>query len=89
MRHIVINVTEAEIAAGKPGDSMRCPIAIAAQRVWPGAEVEVSTCFIWVGFVRYLLPSSATMWIYAYDAGEKVTPFEFRLPHVPILSDQR
>lgn len=84
-RQIHVKVTQADIDAGVAKDSARCVVATAIARTLPGASrigVDVQTVrFTDADGVRrvYLVPPAVAGYVVAFDAGEDLVPFDFRL----------
>jgi len=79
---ILINVTARDIRLGEPKSHRQCPIARAIYRHFPGRLVEVSGARAWLDADKLYgvyLPESAVQFISAYDQGDDVEPFRFRL----------
>lgn len=79
-----IVVTEEHIKEGKPGSPKHCAVALAAQEVFPEAEVGVGVRGIYVDGEDYkislLLPRAAQDFVVKFDSGGEVEPFEFEAP---------
>jgi hypothetical protein len=81
-----ISVTKADIDDGRPSDPHRCPIALAIRRAVPDSDyVFMSIDYITVGVPRtdgsrysriYRLTEEIGDFIYHYDNGHEVAPFE-------------
>lgn len=78
-----INVTHEDINAGKTGDCVRCPIALAIGRLMPEAHL-----YLWTGWLYWAdkgcprkveLPEEARLFIRDFDASVIVNPFSFEL----------
>lgn len=83
---MIVNVTAAHIAAGKPDDGCNCAVALAvAEAVGcpgnPEWSVDVSNKWIYIDSKRYETPQSVKDFISRYDSGLSVTPFQFEVPH--------
>jgi hypothetical protein len=78
---IHVEVTDVDIAAGSPGDSGACPIALALRRTYPSLmSVEVDTYVQLetdINYWQYELPTDAVQFILAFDACQFVEPFAF------------
>jgi len=79
-----IDVTQADIDRAKIKDSSRCVVATAIARSIPGASrisVDVQTIRFTLAGERfvYLTPPAVTGYVIAFDAGEDIRPFRFRL----------
>lgn len=76
-----IKVTQADIEEGRPEDCHLCPVALAVARAFdvPQYAVSVDGLFITVNDVNYDPPKLVDEFIYAFDEGDKVIPFEFDL----------
>lgn len=84
MEKYAINVTQADIDAGVKQECFRCPIALAARRVFDHdvsvddeyiihyASTEVKADF-------YALPDEARQFVQHFDHGDPVTPFSFEV----------
>jgi hypothetical protein len=81
---ITVKVTEEDIAKAHIGDSFKCVIAQAIRRQLPSArkiEVDIQT-IRWSddnGRHVFLTPYAAAGYVIAFDAGEDLFPFRFRL----------
>lgn len=92
---IRISVTERDIQLGKKCSCVACPIALAAGRALPGRLVEVFGDDLQIvrtddlsTFGRTIehmlhLPWKAKQFVYAFDEGKPVEPFDFTIdiPH--------
>jgi hypothetical protein len=81
---IEIQVTQEDIDKADVKHSSRCVVATAIHRSVPGAQrvsVDVQTIRFTVAGERfvYLTPYGVTGYIVAFDAGEEIHPFRFRL----------
>lgn len=74
-----ITVTQHDIEQGSPFSSCDCPIALAAKRVMPNDEIQVSTQLLWTNTKGYYLPAVAMDFIERFDYGVSVEPFEFEI----------
>lgn len=79
-----IEVTPADIKRADPKKSGRCVVATAIARAIPDAsriEVDVQTVRFTRGQERfvYVTPYQVTGYVVAFDAGEEIHPFTFRL----------
>jgi hypothetical protein len=79
-----IEVTQHDIDRAKVNDSSRCVVATAVARSIPGASrisVDVQTIRFTLSGERfvYLTPPAVTGYVIAFDAGEEIHPFRFRL----------
>lgn len=74
----IVNVTQADIDAGKELDCEACPIALAVSRATGRKMVvargEVAQCG---GSWEVKLPRIAVNFVDRFDAGERVVPFSF------------
>lgn len=79
-----ISVTQDHIDRGVKGDSCYCPVAIAMREAdYRSPKVgRVSVRFDWDGGRAVLpVPYSVKTFVYRFDAGLDVWPFEFELTH--------
>lgn len=79
-----IDVTQADIDRARVKDSSRCVVATAIGRSIPAASrisVDVQTIRFTIAGERfvYLTPPAVTGYVIAFDAGDKIHPFRFRL----------
>ena len=79
-----VDVTQYDIDRARVNDSSRCVVATAIARAIPGASrisVDVQTIRFTLGGERfvYLTPPAVTGYVIAFDAGEAIHPFRFRL----------
>lgn len=84
-RHVV--VTQEHIDNGERDQSLKCPVALA---LGDGTEVYGPDCAPLgrpIGDPFVTLPGEVAAWIYRFDAGEPVEPFEFDIDW-PIWSEQ-
>lgn len=75
----LIKVTAEDIGAGIRGDCDRCPIVLAALRVFPLAAIMVTKSKMYVDEAMYKLPAIAKAFIHSFDRRFPVTPFEFEV----------
>lgn len=80
---MIIEVTQSDIDGGTPRDSGKCPITLAAQRVFPN-KVTTGVVFIFertgpCGYVTYRLPKEATDFVGKFDKGLPVEPLTFEI----------
>lgn len=83
-QQLEISVTQADIDRAITKNSSRCVVASAIARSIPDAsriQVDVQTVRFSVGGERYvyLTPYGVAGYIVAFDAGDKIHPFRFRL----------
>lgn len=82
-----IAVTRGHIARGTRRECSLCPIALAVREALGAKAVSVDDMDITVetagGVYRCNTPKSAEEFIYHYDDGESVEPFEFELALIP------
>jgi hypothetical protein len=83
MRH-TIEVTQTDIDKADPKNSGRCVVATAIARSIPSAtriEVDVQTVRFTVAGERfvYVTPYTVSGYVVAFDAGDDLYPFKFRL----------
>lgn len=88
-REFTVDVTQEDIDAARRKDSMRCVVAQAIARTFPKAariSVDIHSIRFTDGAKRYtyLTPPAVERYIVAFDAGDEIHPFRFRL-----RSDQR
>lgn len=81
---IAIEVTQADIDRARRQDSYRCVVVQAIARTVPNAHgitVDTQTIRFTVDGERrqYLTPAGAAMYVVAFDAGDKLEPFRFRI----------
>lgn len=70
-------VTKEDIKKGVRSDATQCPVVLALRRTLPSdAIVHVYAGASFIGNTRAENPGWLTLWIYQYDAGEDVSPFE-------------
>lgn len=78
---MLIEVTEDDIKRGNQYSCYTCPIALAVCRLFPDANVQVSSYRITVetgdGFEYFYLPREAKNFIQNFDGGRSVQPFSF------------
>lgn len=77
-----ISVTADDITRGRADDCMHCPVALAIGRaLLPGVHVAVGPEAMSLGpaQVRVRLPWAAQNFIFRFDGGQPVQPFEFGL----------
>lgn len=79
-----VEVTQYDIDRAKVNDSSRCVVATALARSIPGSSrisVDVQTIRFTLNGERfvYLTPPAVTGYVIAFDAGEEIHPFRFRL----------
>lgn len=75
---IRISVTEADIDAGIRMHPESCPINLAAERATDkGCRTMRTLIVIGDSAVRYALPAEAREFIFRFDMGHDVEPFEF------------
>ena len=84
MTTVTIDVTQDDIDQGKRENCTLCPIALAAQRVFPGKSIHVSVFNLWVDNSPaaedgrgYPLPEVACKFLQDFDHGRPVQPFKF------------
>jgi hypothetical protein len=84
MNNYTINVTQDDIDHGQRGECAHCPIALAAQRVFPNKYVMVALVQMYLDSSvdvldgeRIHLPEEATAFITAFDRCQPVSPFVF------------
>lgn len=82
---MIISVTEDDIKNGRRNQCSDCPIALALFRAL-GWEIGINRNYIkisqWyakIGFVSYLLPKEASIFVCDFDSKKEVLPFEFNL----------
>lgn len=77
---MTVEITQADIDAGKAKNAQACAIALACRRVMPGAWVEETriyeSAYDW-DCDWYPLPEKARNFVERFDAGLPVTPFTF------------
>lgn len=81
---ITIEVTQADIDRARRQDSYRCVVVQAIARTLPNAHgitVDTQTIRFTIDGERrqYLTPAGAAMYVVAFDAGDKLEPFRFRI----------
>lgn len=95
-RYFQIQVTDQDIARAKRNNSHHCVVTQAIARMIPdAARIEVDTQSI--RFTRaqsgarhvYLTPYAVQGYVIAFDAGEPIEPFSFRLDHHRMLHVRR
>lgn len=76
-----IFVTQEDIDKGERQKCTACPIALAASRALHQPNVLVDRFNVWVpGEERgRLMPDKAQLFVWKFDAGKRVRPFEFEL----------
>lgn len=81
-----IHVTTEDIVQGEPENCYKCPIALAAHRVFPSAGyVVVTTDEIVLYTVTHKpfhydnLPAIGREFVRRFDEGDQVDPFDFEL----------
>lgn len=79
---VTVDVTQKDIARGKPGDCWWCPIALAARRALGGWTIHVSgqtlsdgEAFKW----SRKMPMVAHIFQVRFDSERPVSPFAFKL----------
>lgn len=84
---IRVEVCEADIAAGTPGMTLGCPVALAIKRVLPDCGVIVDRETITFGVrgdhIRWLdfrCPPAVKRFVTEFDARRTVGPFTFDIP---------
>lgn len=83
MRRVTINVTQAHINKGLKARCNGCPIALAIKEAlgWDDAWVDCGA--ITIGepghLTQVLLPERVIRWYEAFDKGETVRPFSFKI----------
>jgi hypothetical protein len=77
---IVVEVTAEDIVAGRQGSCLRCPLALAFQRI-PGFKMaRVSSTRVYPRATESIcLPDIARAFIQRFDSEETVRPFSFTL----------
>ena len=85
-----IEVTQAHIDAGRPGNCCACPVALAIQEALPKVWNVSVASFIRLKatdgtYVDCLVPPAVSVFIDAFDDGgpKRVQPFTFNLPVIP------
>lgn len=77
---MIIQVTQRDIDYGKQGDCFCCPIANALDRVlFPGTPYSVWGYKIKINGVGYKAGQACDDFVFRFDDGQKVSPFEFEL----------
>jgi hypothetical protein len=76
---MIIEVTQQDIDNGVQCSSVRCPIALAAQRQIGCRWVSVGPNHLDTGHKRVPLPANARAFEYAFDLGDPVQPFSFEI----------
>ena len=76
-----IRITEEDIEQGVSCSPSRCPVARAIRRDAgsTASHLTVSGATIWIGDVHYRTPPRAFDFIFEFDNGDPVVPFEFEL----------
>jgi hypothetical protein len=80
---LVIEVTADDIASGIGQDCAKCPIALAAARLYPmariyvGGELTREISAYWPEAAFYEMPDEAVDFTLAFDCDEPVAPFTF------------
>lgn len=80
---LVIEVTADDIDHGIVQDCAKCPIALAARRLYPMARIYVfgeitrEISAYWPEAAYYEMPDEAVEFVIAFDEGEPVAPFTF------------
>lgn len=82
-----IEVTQTDIDKGEPGDCLRCPVALAFQRVpkvigdavVTDGEIELVLEDKPDVYTEFPSPCEVSDFIRAFDKGQPVTPFAFDL----------
>lgn len=75
---VKVQVTAKDILCGKRQNSRECPIAQAVFRAF-GLEAEVGSRNIVVGGMRFKHDRQRQNFIWRFDGGESVEPFDFEL----------
>lgn len=80
MKTIKIRVTQEDIDNGIRYKAESCPINHAARRAF-NVDCSTQRTFIYVGYAthRAFLPETARDFIYHFDFGHPVAPFEFEI----------
>ena len=89
-----LEVTSEDIAAAAQNDSMRCIVAQTIARSIPQAhhiDVDLQAIRFTLGEQRllYLTPYAVQGYIVAFDAGEDILPFRFRIQTPQILKRRK
>lgn len=87
---VEIEVTAVDIAEGRRGSWLDCPLSLAAARSLPGLQVrvltkdlhifrpaETPTC--WALLAIAPLPPEAVEWVRTFDSGGEVRPISFAI----------
>ena len=74
-----IKVTADHIVHGTPGECTSCPIALAIREQYGYDNVGVTDTLAEVEGDYILLPAEAQRFVYRFDQGLSVDPFEFDL----------
>ena len=75
---MVVRVLKRHIDKGAVDNCNRCPIALAI-RERSGKSVSVRAYDVSVGDDEYVLPETASNFIFAFDSGKAVRPFKFTI----------
>jgi len=83
-----LKITLKDIKAGEPGNSKKCPFAIAAKRVPGVCAAYVLRTKIFLQYrdrmVRYQLPMNVRKQIALYDSTRKMNPGDYQLKEVDL-----
>jgi len=79
-----VKVTQETIDTGEPCNSFGCPIVIAVRNALGTAgriEVTDTTIIVMADGINqfFITPWTVTEFVHAFDAGEPVEPFEFKI----------
>ncbi|MEO8426010.1 MAG: hypothetical protein ABI651_02750 [Verrucomicrobiota bacterium] len=76
-----IRITQGDIDEGRHCCPCHCPVARAIRRDTGSAASRLAVCgaAIWIGRLHYRTPLDAFEFIYRFDNGDEVAPFEFEL----------
>jgi hypothetical protein len=75
-----LRITKKDIRGARRNDWDRCPIARAANRRWPGRNVQVFDDAIWMGGNRFAHTDSTSEFTLAWNEGP-VRPATLELPN--------
>jgi hypothetical protein len=81
---MLIKVTEDHIKNGRRGSACECPVALAIKEATGCQDVRVGTSRLTIKNLGddchdFLLPEKVFNFIWGFDHGKKVAPFEFEI----------
>ena len=76
-----IQVTQENINQGKIAAGRSCAVALAVLEAFPSAKIVVGCDGININYNYFKMPDEVKRFVYAFDCGLSVTPFEFEIPN--------